>query len=306
MGRPKKEHGQFAYMKRIYSGLAQEVITLQKRLKELDKKERFLRAEALKHQVQLTSDSEIKCLLKSKSDSVHLKEEDIEVVKKQMVGQTTVSANHVMSASVIVESVEGMDEEEEEEEEEKQQKGISTPVELGILKRWKVEGKIGHCFYSIHFLANYDMENPLGVITQVEELQATEGNPVIQEIIDYKQDGPFKVQQLTNLLFGLQMLYEARDEAIAQLKDIPNLEIQHAVEPVTVEFEPKEGYLIKVVWTIEFDKKNMRVKNNIAVICEDEVTARFSRSAGFPYLSGRELLTTHRGVIEFVESYMED
>lgn len=60
MGRPKKEVGQFGYMKRIYNGLAEEVAALQKRLKELDKKERYLRAEALKHQVQLTADSEIK------------------------------------------------------------------------------------------------------------------------------------------------------------------------------------------------------------------------------------------------------
>ncbi|XP_063614681.1 uncharacterized protein LOC134787809 [Penaeus indicus] len=305
MGRPKKEVGQFGYMRRIYNGLAEEVAALQKRLKELDKKERFLRAEALKHQVQLTADSEIKCILKSKADSIHLKDEHIDIVKKQQAGQRTVSANHVMSASVEVEAVDGMDEEEEEEEEQQQQKSRSAPAELRLLKRWKVEGKIGECSYSIHFLANCDMENPHGTIMQIEQLNATEGNPVIQEIINYKQDGPFKVQQLTNLLFGLQMLYEARDEAIEQLKDIPNLEIQHTIEPVTIEFEPQEGYLIKIVWKIGFDDKNMRVKNNIAVVCDDEVTARFSRSTGFPYLSGREILTTPGGVIEFVESYMD-
>lgn len=66
------------------------------------------------------------------------------------------------------------------------------------------------------------------------------------------------------------MLYEARAEAIEQLKDIPNLEIQHIVEPVTIEFEPQEGYLIKIVWEIGFDDKNMRVRNIIAVVCDDE------------------------------------
>lgn len=60
MGKQKKDIGEFGYMRRIYNGLAEEIATLQKRLKELDKKERFLRAEALKHQVQLTADSEIK------------------------------------------------------------------------------------------------------------------------------------------------------------------------------------------------------------------------------------------------------
>ncbi|XP_037789493.1 uncharacterized protein LOC119584969 [Penaeus monodon] len=300
MGRPKKEVGQFGYMKRIYNGLAEEVAALQKRLKELDKKERYLRAEALKHQVQLTADSEIKCILKSKGDSIHLKDEHTDSVKKQLAGQRTVSANHVMSASVEVEAVEGMD-----EVEEQQQQKSRSPAEIGLVKRWKVEGKIGECFYSIHFLAICDMENPLGTIMEIEKLNATEGNPVVQKIVNYKQDGPFKVQQLTNLLFGLQMLYEARAEAIEQLKDIPNLEIQHIVEPVTIEFEPQEGYLIKIVWEIGFDDKNMRVRNIIAVVCDDEVTARFSRSTGFPYLSGKEILTTPSGVMEFVESYMD-
>lgn len=49
------------------------------------------------------------------------------------------------------------------------------------------------------------MENPLGTIMEIEKLNATEGNPVVQKIVNYKQDGPFKVQQLTNLLFGLQV-----------------------------------------------------------------------------------------------------
>ncbi|XP_027214163.2 uncharacterized protein [Penaeus vannamei] len=306
MGKQKKDIGEFGYMRRIYNGLAEEIATLQKRLKELDKKERFLRAEALKHQVQLTADSEIKCILKSKGDSIHLTEEHTDIVKKQREGQRTVSANHVISARVEVEAVEGMDEEEEEEQQQQQQqKSRSAPAELGLLKRWKVEGKIGECSYSISFLAGCDLENPLGTILQIENLSATEGNPVIQDIIDYKQDGPFKVQQLSNLLFGLQMMYEERNEAIDQLKDIPNLEVQHAIEPVTIEFEPQEGYHIKIVWKIGFDNRNMRVINIIEVVCDDEVTARFSRSTGFPYLSGRETLTTPKGVLEFVESYMD-
>lgn len=73
-------------------------------------------------------------------------------MKKQLAGQRTVSANHVMSASVEVEAVEGMDEVEE------QQKSRS-PAEIGLVKRWKVEGKIGECFYSIHFLAICDVSS---------------------------------------------------------------------------------------------------------------------------------------------------
>lgn len=66
------------------------------------------------------------------------------------------------------------------------------------------------------------------------------------------------------------MMYEERNEAIDQLKDIPNLEVQHAIEPVTIEFEPQEGYHIKIVWKIGFDTRNMRVINIIEVVCDDE------------------------------------
>ncbi|XP_042223386.1 uncharacterized protein LOC121867495 isoform X2 [Homarus americanus] len=305
MAPPRKEkddNSKEEWMRRLESSLAREVANLRDQFLKLEKKKKFLQGEALQHQVKLSSEELDFRTLGPKNGNVFLRQEHLQEMKKRLAAQKLISLSELSEVQVDVERVLGMDEVPGVDE-QIQVSNSNKDNEAGVVKKWKLEGKVGEEFaYSANFFANYNVENPGGVIKEVTDLRVSSVSDVVKKMmVPERAHQPTIVRQFTSDLYYLKMLHDEREDTARSLQmDIPNLEVVFALEPMELTYFLKEDYEVKVLWAIVWDSRNNRLKYSVAVDCKDEVTARFSRvKEVFPFLSGRQQLETRYEFVMF-------
>ncbi|XP_045602642.1 uncharacterized protein [Procambarus clarkii] len=300
-------------VRRLHSKLTQEVAQMRNYLGELEKKNNFLQAEALRHQVELSSDyPHVRILGPKEEKQLKLDQEHVEFLQKRLEIQKLISLNTILKSNVAVKQIEGMDEGlEEESRHNKDTRSsviISDANEKGVLKLWSIEGTVGKHMYSTNFLANYSVKSPGGKIINVEDLHLSSGSDIIKKLLQPPRDlQPSTLQQFTADLYFFQILCDEREETVSQLEnDIDGLVIERELEPMVLTFFPTEEHEIKILWKIVWDSRNNRLKYNIFVSCEDDVAIRYSSSKEvYPFLSGKKLLQTREEVADFVNAFLD-